>query len=433
MNVQTPNQAKPEYDDEIDLFELWQTIWSQKWMIAALTFSLTFFAAVASLLMSKTYQTEIHILPPQASQVASITFDNLSKFGISSPTSQSIYKEFLDQLSASETINQLLKQPHYQNHFLHQKQFTESNIVKHFDKNLTITPPQEPKEKLVFKPLTAQVSYQSSDPEMTLNLLLDFIKTADHLTKQAIRDNLLKSLGESYRLIDFQYQIENQRINREIEAEITRLKEADELKRKEIEQKIQLAKEKAKRDRQYRIERLESDLQIAQALGIETPVNPLDYNRQVQNITKVDVSSKDPSRYWLGTKTLEQEIQNLKTRKNDDAFIGELSELYKSLKELENNNKIEVLQSRDNNFPFSDELRKLKTELDTLEEIKRKIQSAEFEVYRVSKEPIKPETAIKPKKKLIVAVAFVLSGMLGIFIALIRGAIQKRRQNQTVV
>lgn len=51
-------------------------------------------------------------------------------------------------------------------------------------------------------------------------------------------------------------------------------------------------------------------------------------------------------------------------------------------------------------------------------------------LYSLDRAPSKPSVTVKPKKKLIVAVGFVLGGMLGVFVALLRSAIRKRKAAQ---
>lgn len=425
--------ATEHFDDEIDLYELWQTIWSQKWLILAITALTSVLAVIYALNATQTYQTEASLLPPNTAQIESIRLSELSGFDITRPTQESVYQTYIEKLTSSEAITHLLNLESHNIFLKNDLQLSDTQAYSYLNKNLIITPPSESKQNLVFQSLDTNIAFQASDPIMSFDILNDFLRVSAELTNQEIRYNLLSSIESNLNRLEIEYTQENARVNREIEAEIMRLEEADLEKKETLLQKIALLKDKAKLDREYRIIRLKNDFNIAQALGIETPVNPSEYNRQANNVSRVDINSQNPSRYWLGTKALGQEILTLESRHSDDAFISELPDLLRQLEALKVNQRIERLKNRKDNFPFSDSLRELNTKMAKLKQAKAKIEQADFSTYKISQAPMIPESPIKPNKKLIVAVAFVLGGMLGVFIALIRGAVRKRQQTLNAV
>ncbi|MBE0494288.1 MAG: LPS O-antigen chain length determinant protein WzzB [Thiomicrospira sp.] len=420
-----PNNA-PYAEDEIDLIELWQTIWSQKIMITLVTTVITIIAGLWAFSLPKTYQAEIVILPPNSAQVEPIRFADLKEFGIQEQTTQSIYQTLLEHLNATETLIQFQQEPAIENYF-QSFDLTETKMLKQIKESLTVQLPAESKQKLVFQNLETNIKFQAQQPEITVMALNTLLEIAKSRSEQEVKQNVMSAIAENLRINQQELALENERVNREIEAEIDRLKEQDQLELAQINQQINLLRSKASQEREYRIARLQVDYDIAEALGIELPVNPLEYNRQASTVTKFDFSSKDPSRYWLGTKALGLEIKELKSRQNDDAFIAELAELFKKRESLKYNPKIEILESRKDNLPFSENLRALKTKIKKLNQAEQQVKNTEFGSYRLQNFASIPESPIKPNKKLIVAVALVLGGMLGLFIALIRGAVHKRR------
>jgi LPS O-antigen subunit length determinant protein (WzzB/FepE family) len=497
MNQHNPAPIPPQYDDEIDLYELWQTIWSQKWLIVNLTTIVTVIAGLYAINMTPTYQSEASLLLPSSAQIDSIRLSELSGFNLERPTQESVHQTYLENLTSSEAIMYLVNLEKHQAFLQNDLQLSEKQAYDFLRKNLSITTP-ETSQKQVFQLLETRISFQASSPNISYEILSDFLNASAALTTKEIRNNLLTSIDfeisrlfseyeqenarvnreieseikrleeddlESKTVLLQKFELENQRINREIQAEIKRLEEADIEQKENLTEQIKLLRDKAKLDREFRIARLKADLKIAQALGIETPVNPFDYNRQANNVSRVDINSQTPSRYWLGTKALTQEIGSLEQRISDDPFISELPDLLRQLKALNVNQRIErlknrqdnfpfseelrtiqaklnqldeenirilTLKNRTDNFPFSDSLRSLHNKLEVLNEAKTKIEQADFNVFRVAQLPMVPEKPIKPNKQLIVAVALVLGGMLGVFIALIRGAVRKRKQMQVV-
>jgi len=514
------------HDDEIDLLELWNTIWSQKFIIISITAIITSLAIAYALALPKVYQAEVKLLPPLSSDIQSIQLREVADLGIAIPSIDSLYANYLESLSVSEVMSRFVSHQTIKDFYQSEKNLTHEQLLNRVDHSLAINQPTEPKEKMLFISKEASITFQEQDPGFTVSALNTFIKTTGQYTNDQVRQSLKISINENLARLNSQievedqrvnreinaeisrleeqdeqnkfdlkqsfelenqrvnreinaeisrleeqdeqnkfdlkqsFELENQRVNREINAEIVRLKEDDAEKKASLEEQIKLLREKAILDKAFKIARLRTDLNIAKALGIITPVNPADYNRQISNIARVDISNQSLSRYWLGTKALENEIIALETRESNDPFIGDLPELKRQLEALKVNQRIDRLQNRKDNFPFSEELRNIQAKLDKLNEPNirietlknrkdnipfsdqlrtlinhqsklnaalKKVDSAQFKTYRLSREAITPEAPIKPNKKLIVAVAAVLGIMLGIFIALIRSALLKRR------
>lgn len=88
--------------------------------------------------------------------------------------------------------------------------------------------------------------------------------------------------------------------------------------------------------------------------------------------------------------------------------------------------ELEVLQARQSDDPFIAELRGLQSQLAFLKSID--IKPDNVAVVTVDSTAEIPETPIKPKKALIVALGVVLGGLLGVFIALVRSMLLRRRE-----
>lgn len=107
------------------------------------------------------------------------------------------------------------------------------------------------------------------------------------------------------------------------------------------------------------------------------------------------ISKNDESElFLLGSDYLEAKIKDLEERKNDDAFIVQLNS---------KKNTLRTLQTL--SFDFTG-----------------------VQLYRLDKQAAVDGRAEKPKRALIVAVGAVLSGFFAIFVALIIGAVKRRRE-----
>ncbi|WP_417448323.1 LPS O-antigen chain length determinant protein WzzB, partial [Idiomarina abyssalis] len=85
--------------------------------------------------------------------------------------------------------------------------------------------------------------------------------------------------------------------------------------------------------------------------------------------------------------------------------------------------EMKVLEARRSDDPFIPELRSLQEQLAFLKTID--VTPANVSVFRLDSAAEVPETPIKPKKTLIVALGVVLGGMLGVFIALVRALVRR--------
>ena len=103
-------------------------------------------------------------------------------------------------------------------------------------------------------------------------------------------------------------------------------------------------------------------------------------------------------------------------------------EILKELQLLENNRQIEVLKLRENEDLFLTDLAKLREEEARLRNLK--VDFDTLQLVTVDQRAVEPSKPIKPKKALILALGLVLGGMLGVFIALVRGMVRSARSAQ---
>lgn len=156
-----------------------------------------------------------------------------------------------------------------------------------------------------------------------------------------------------------------------------------------IEQQIDGRRESAKARREDRITQLHEALTVAEAIGLDNP--PVITGRS-ENNSELSAFMDGNLMYMRGSKALQAELRVLKARESDDPFIPDLRNLEERYKLYAN----------------------------------VKLDPERVAVFRQDGEVEQPDTPIKPKKVLILALGVVLGGMLGLFIALIRLMLKKR-------
>ena len=163
------------------------------------------------------------------------------------------------------------------------------------------------------------------------------------------------------------------------------------MRAKSIQARIVILREGARKYREDRIARLSEELEIANKVGLQSSkvkASRISSDGELEQFVDGNLM------YMRGAKAIRAELDILQNRKNDDPFIAGLRELENQLAFL-----AKVSASPDGVAVFT---------LDSAAQV--------------------PETPIKPKKTLTLALGLVLGGMLGIFIALIRSMLAKRRE-----
>jgi len=163
-----------------------------------------------------------------------------------------------------------------------------------------------------------------------------------------------------------------------------------ETKTQVIERQIDALRITAQKRREDRIIRLREALVVAEAVGLDAP----------QVVAGKTSSDGDLAQFIDG---------NLMYMRGAKAIRAELA----------------VLEKRENDDPFIGELRGLENQLDFLRKID--VNPDDVSVFTLDSRAEVPETPVKPKKAIILALGMILGGGLGLFAALVRSMVQGRR------
>ena len=264
-----PLQPVPaQFDDEIDLFELFENLWGQRFLIAGLTSLATLVGVVAALVMPPTYQAEARLLPPLVQDVHEF---NVNVSGIDfSP--EPVYEQFKTNLNSVSV----------------RRAFFEVSVSAGLEPTPDLTPFQRFNRlfngKLDVSVPTGRnadtnqvtVLLEGADPEPISQWVNAFVGFAAEVTTQDIINQI-------------DYVVSN---------EIRKLSD-------EIASRQQLAATR----RNDRIVELEEALVVSRAMGLTAPMIESAANRLNME-------------YMRGVRSIEAEIEVLKNRVSDDPFIS---------------------------------------------------------------------------------------------------------------
>ena len=104
------NQGAPApMNDEIDLFELFESLWKEKVLIVAITFVITLIGGGVAFSLSPTYEASLQMLPPSKSDVAELAKFDILNSSQSKSQSQS-FNDFLQILKSNQLRKTFLSQ-----------------------------------------------------------------------------------------------------------------------------------------------------------------------------------------------------------------------------------------------------------------------------------------------------------------------------------
>lgn len=270
-------------NDEIDLVELLQALWSQKWLITLLTVLVTACAAGYAFLSKPVYEARVAVLPPALSDIAGFNLGRINDFGLKPFSIAEVYAVFTHNLQSDKARRRFFKEVYLPSLTEDKRTDSQDRLYKRFLEELSIKAPDKN------QPDRYLVTVERHNPEQ-----------AAEWVNLYIGDVARESM---------QQMLENARSENEVEEH-------------NIQQRIKSLRETAHIHREDRIIQLKESLLVATAVGLENP--PVITGQLAQQLSAIMDGSL---MYMRGAKALRAEIQSLEKRTSDDPFINNLRTL----------------------------------------------------------------------------------------------------------
>lgn len=356
--------AQPR-DDEIDLIELAKALWAQRLTIIMVTLTGTVAALAYALLGQPVYEAKASVLPPLVSDIAAYNAGRSDAAPSATDDSRS------EQVSQSPL-----------------KPFSTDDVYAIFTRNLRSQSLRREFFTDVYLPSLPE--HERSAPQDRLWVRFNELVSVAAPDKQ--RPELLE-VSVKQNVPDVAASWANQLVEKASTASLRDMQRnvASELRTRihSIEHRIASLRSIAQQRREDRLAILQEALVVANAVGLSSP-----------QVTAGRTSSSDE---------LSEFIDGSLTYMRGAKAIGA---------------EMEVLAARQSDDPFIPELRSLQEQLSFLKTID--VEPDNVSVFTLDSAAQIPETPIKPKKTLIVALGVVLGGMFGVFIALIRVLMRRK-------
>lgn len=425
--INQPIDRTSVHDDEIDLFELFQSIWQEKILIIGFTAVASVLALTYALTSTPVYQAQGIVKPTDSKALEELNGTEIYKVSpaealVQVAASLESYDMRLSYFKANQDLFTGMINP---------DKSVEQNFERINRENIKIIKTDAKKNESFENFVGIQLQYpKGTAGDAIVNSMIDY---AINLEKQRITDSLDVVIQNRLKRLDRTTSNARAGYFASKEAQIAQLTEKDVLKKAELIDELEALREELKVRRQNRIMQLDEAIIIAKSLGIKKPATPsslANETRSSGNVIRTEVNSQQNPLYFMGTEALNAERTALVERENDDFTSGRIVEIHTALKRLQNNRQIEVLQTRENEDLFLAEQAATRQEISRLQNLT--VNMDNLKLVQIDQSAIEPTSPIKPKKSLIVAVGIVLGGMLGVFAALIRRAVKNRRQADEV-
>lgn len=418
--MQSPVERQNYPDDEIDLFELFENIWSQKWFIASITaFALTI-GAIVALGTTPVYRASAQIQLPLTHTVAPLN----SLYGLGNLTPESLTENYLQTLSSNEFKTLFLEIIDDEFRSLISKKSTDdATLFKALSEAIEISVPNREKASATD---FATVSFSAKSFQMVGANLTLYVDKADSVLADKIRQNFNISREEELNRLLIQIQALEKAEAQKRLSTIQRLQEKHTIEMAQLQDQLDSRKHAYDMRLKDRIISLEEALAVARTLKIDEPVTL----SQLSGLNKgrveisADIRNQADPLYLRGIRLLSAELKELKNRPENYYPDSQVRELEAKLLEIANNREIEVLSARSSDGDFSDRIVELQGRLIELGS-QQFPDHLKFDFVRGA--VITDPSPVKPKKALIIALSLVIGGMVGVLAALIRSAIRKRK------
>lgn len=424
MNQNTPPIPSQHDADEIDLFELFESIWQAKWLIVAITVVITGIAVVYALLATPVYETSSILRPAQQKDLDSLNITEV--YSLTPEEALALVGASLE--SYDSRFAYFKKHPELFEEYIQPDESLEQSFERFNRDAVTILRPDEKRDDSFSKYVGIQVQYPRGvdGPAITNG----FVRAAIDIERERLQENVDVLIENRLDKLNRELSVLRTEYNTNKEARIKALTESDNLKRLNLNDELEALRLSLERGRENRIQQLTEAIAIAQSLGIKKPTTPSNLDREETRISgsviKTEVNNQQIPLYFMGTDALEAERTILLAREDDDFTSGRIVEIKSELKRLENNREIEILNTRENEDLFLEKLAEKRSEITRLNEIK--LNMDRIQLVTIDQIATQPRSPIKPKKVLIVLVGGVLGGMLGVFVALVLSMVRKRRE-----
>ena len=417
--------------DEIDLFELMETIWQGRLKIALVALLCILLGAAYAYTATQWFKTNIKISDGKAEALFDVNNSELIK------------------LSPSEAVQKIRKK------LISAENFKDFYLNSTIAQELLVPPVNISKERYAYsvfggqfeevviklkkgeeKPVDTFIEFNFTYPKDVngAELLNTYLFWTDGLVKSELLASFDVSRDNQLLLNQRKMQKMLNEYSKDFQIKEIRSTESYKYKRIILQDELKALKVQLIKKNQQRVLVLEENIAIAKKLGYKKPTSPTDVKelKDVRPVGAAGVEINNGEYSWLdklplyyrGYESLQAERTELNKRQLNKFPSASIVDMEKKLALLEGDREIEKLQNREKPEAFINDyvaLEKRNTHLNSLE-----ISVDNIELYELNARAVASQASIKPKKLLILVLAAFVGLMMGTLLVLIQGVSKKR-------
>ncbi|ANH99327.1 hypothetical protein A8L59_18570 [Pseudomonas koreensis] len=277
------NHGPQSSNDEIDLYEIFQEMFSQKRLILLITVTCLLAAVIYAYLAKPVYEARAYVLPPKQSDIVALNFGRDKKSDMDPFTVKEVYSVYLRNLQSESLKRELFLSMYLPTLTEAEQKQSQEILYTQFTSKLSIAPSSKE------LPDRYSVSFQGRKASQIAEWVDIYVKKAGEAAKQEIIQNAQR------------------------EAQV---------RAGDLERQISIRRDKGLAIREDWIIKLKEALRVAEEINLEKPLI-------ISGNLSAEMSGSMEGQliYMRGTKALKAEIENLETRKMEDPFIDGLRSL----------------------------------------------------------------------------------------------------------
>ncbi len=401
---------------QLDLFELLRIVKSQKNIVFSVAFIFVLMAVAYVFFVTPIYQVSSVLRPAAINELDALNRSGIYKL----PPGESLqrvgasldsYETRLGFFKSNASLFKEFEQP---------GKTLEQSFEDFNRDSIKLALPDPKKADALDASVTLEMNYPKGiDGPAIINGLVNYAISSE-------RDRISADLGVivQNRLNELKEKIAAARSGYEMdkEAKIASLLEADNLKRDQLQDELKALRLQLKAERNDRITQLTEAIDIAKSLGIQKPTTPSalaeSSGASSNNIMRTEVNNQQIPLYFMGVDALEAERKVLNQRKSDDFTEKRIAEIGKELELLKTNRQVQILQQRNNEDIFLIDVQQFRAEITRLRNLN--INMGKVKLVSIDRLALEPSAPIKPKKAMIVSLAFIFGLVFGVLLVVLR-------------
>jgi LPS O-antigen subunit length determinant protein (WzzB/FepE family) len=424
-------EPQTSYDDEIDLFQLFETIWEGKWLIVAITAVATLMGGLFAFTRPAEFVSTTDIRPITTAQFSEYSASNaLGFFEIERDQLRNL---LIEQFQERTTLEQAVREFELvsRDKFESNEAYQEAVIQVAASAELLQPDPDGKTPRLDW-----QLTFEGIEEEKWLQALDSAKRQATENVRDLLSERfetavVVAQQKRAFDLEDLDAQIDSAKLDYDVFIQNFELERSQGVE--DLTTKIANARADYQRKTQDRLAFLNEQAAIARQLGVAK--NTLEAQTFASTTGVVANVKTDTPFYLRGYEAIEKEIELINSRDETDAFVSGLFELQSELRALEQD---QTLARAESNKEFLEQVLDLERQKRVIEQDKTIQRAQELfattpianpdRFVAVQMNVLGSDIQSKSKRMLIVALSVVLGGMIGVLYVLIRSGMRNRKQ-----